>query len=103
MGPLHLSPRFFKQVIPVLSLLGLAAGRCFAPQTPPEPDPKLRSALAETFLQQRLPFWQNRLHLQDWKVSIHSVPTAELRPHTLGNIHWDKDTKTGVIRVLDAA
>ena len=29
--------------------------------------------------------------------------TTELKPKTLGNIHWDADKKTAVIRVLDPA
>ena len=29
--------------------------------------------------------------------------TNELKPKTVGNIHWDLDTKTAIIRVLDAS
>lgn len=31
------------------------------------------------------------------------VRLSELKPRTLGNIHWDTDKKTAVIRVLDPA
>lgn len=99
----HFSPRFLKQVPSVLCLLGLFVGCCLAPETPSEPDPRERGALAEKFIAEKLPFWQQRLHLEDWKVTVLSVHPTELRPHTLGNIHWDKDQRTGVIRVLNAA
>jgi len=29
--------------------------------------------------------------------------TRDLKPKTLGNIHWDREKKTAVIRVLDPA
>ena len=41
--------------------------------------------------------------LEDWKISIFSVHPSDLRARTLGNVHWDKDQKTAVIRVLDAS
>ena len=59
--------------------------------------------LAEKFIHEKLPFWQNRLQLQDWKISVLSVHPSDMRPHTLGNIHWDTDNKTAVIRVLNAS
>ena len=51
----------------------------------------------------RLAVWQKRLNLEDWKISIIISRASELRPRTLGNIHWDLDTRTAVIRVLDPA
>jgi 1-acyl-sn-glycerol-3-phosphate acyltransferase len=51
----------------------------------------------------RLPLWQQRLNLQDWKISIIMSHPADLKPKTLGNIHWDADKKSAVIRVLDAS
>jgi hypothetical protein len=52
------------------------------------------------FLNARLAFWQQRLDLRDWKLSVVSSHPSELKPETLGNIHWEKDTKTATIRVL---
>jgi hypothetical protein len=62
-----------------------------------------RTMLATTFTNEKLWFWQQRLHLQDWAVSVAVVHSSELKPKTLGNIHWDADKKTAVIRVLDPA
>ena len=40
---------------------------------------------------------------EDWNVSVLVVRSNELKPKTLGNIHWDTDKKTAIIRVLDPA
>jgi hypothetical protein len=36
-------------------------------------------------------------------ISVVVSRAGELKPHTLGNIRWDLDKKTAVIRVLDPA
>jgi hypothetical protein len=61
-----------------------------------------RRRLAETYIHEKLPYWQHRLALEGWNVSILSVRSTDLRPRTLGNVHWDKENETAVIRVLDA-
>jgi hypothetical protein len=72
-----------------------------------QPDPNLDSggcvALSEGFLNGRLAYWQPRLELQGWKVSVAMAHAADLKPKTLGNIHWDMEKKTAVIHVLDAS
>src|ERR1700722_19030137 len=62
-----------------------------------------RSVMAECFASQRLWVWQRRLNLQAWSISVVVSRAAGLRPGTVGNIHWDRDKKTAVIRVLDPA
>jgi hypothetical protein len=62
-----------------------------------------RSLLAETFAREKLSVWQKRLNLEDWDVALEVVRSTELRPKTMGNIHWDNEKKTAVIRVLDPA
>ncbi|HUB83888.1 MAG TPA: hypothetical protein VMB03_34070 [Bryobacteraceae bacterium] len=57
-------------------------------------------ASTNEFLNARLAFWQQRLNLQDWKLSVVASHPSELKPETLGNIHWDTPTKTAVVRVL---
>lgn len=44
--------------------------------------------------------WQQRLKVQDWKISILMSHPSDLKPKTLGNIHWDADKKVAAIRVL---
>jgi len=57
--------------------------------------------LASTFTNEKLWYWQKRLNLEDWAISVSVVRSNELKPRTLGNIHWDTEKKTAVIRVLD--
>jgi hypothetical protein len=59
--------------------------------------------MAEEFIGQRLGVWQKRLQLQDWRVSILMSHPRDLRAGTLGNIRWDPEGKTAVIRVLEAS
>jgi hypothetical protein len=60
-----------------------------------------RTALAEKFATERLAIWRQRLDLEDWNISVVLSHPSDLKPRTLGNIHWDNDKKTAVIRVLD--
>jgi len=54
----------------------------------------------QMFLNQKLAFWQQRLDLSDWQISILLSHSRDLKPGTLGNVHWDSEKKTAVIRVL---
>jgi hypothetical protein len=72
------------------------------PSTPPE-TARERTLLAEKYAAERLSVWQKRLSLQDWNISLLVSRATELKPKTLGNIHWDTEKKTAVIRVLDPA
>jgi hypothetical protein len=60
-----------------------------------------RGPQAEAYLRGRLAQWQDRLKLQDWKITLSVVHQKTLRSGTLGNIHWDADKQTATIRVLD--
>jgi hypothetical protein len=62
-----------------------------------------RNEAISNFLNGRLAVWQQRLNLQTWKISIVMSHPSELKPRTLGNIHWDTDKKAAVIRVLHPA
>jgi hypothetical protein len=61
-----------------------------------------REAVAERFVSQALATWQQRLDLKDWKVKVDLVRPTALEPKTLGNIHWDMNTKEATIAVLSA-
>lgn len=84
----------------------LACSRSFA-QSPDgqtsKPTAQERTALVETFAAEKLSSWQKRLNLEDWKISVDVARASELKPRTLGNIHWDSDKKTATIHVLDPA
>jgi hypothetical protein len=102
---LRFSPGLFRSSLP---LVLLTAGNIYAqstpytPATPPE-TARERTLLAEKYAAERLSVWQKRLNLQDWNISLLVVRSTELKPKTLGNIHWDADKRTAVIRVLDPA
>jgi hypothetical protein len=65
--------------------------------------PHERTVMAESYTTEKLSAWQKRLNLSDWKISVMVVRTSDLKPKTLGNIHWDDKKKTAIIRVLDPA
>jgi hypothetical protein len=102
MGPLSF-PRSFTTVVSCVFLLGIFAGVCREPQPPVEPNGPERSRLAQKYIYEKLPLWQRRLQLQDWNIAVFTVHPSNLRQHTLGNVHWDMEKKSAVIRVLDAS
>jgi len=79
----------------------LLFGKTSAAQDRTPLSPRERTLMAESFSSEKLSEWQNRLNLQDWKITVMVVRAADLKPKTLGNIHWDGEKKTAVIRVLD--
>jgi len=58
-----------------------------------------REARAQTFIKEKLQFWQKRLNLEKWQVSVQLVRNTSLKPKTLGNIHWDASTMQATIDV----
>jgi hypothetical protein len=46
-------------------------------------------------------FWQKRLGLDDWNLTLKVVRQTQLDPNSWGGAEWDPETKTGVISVLD--
>ena len=62
-----------------------------------------KEAAARRFVQERLDLWQKRLQLQDWSIKVEITRPCDLRPGTLGNVHWDPEKKTARIRVLSVA
>jgi len=89
-------------LVPLVLFLTFAGGAWAEPPSV-TPDAHLCAARSEGFLTARLGFWQQRLDLSDWKVSVVMSRANVLKPKTLGNIHWDANKKTAVIRVLDAS
>jgi len=102
-----MSGRFFPRFSgPFFTLVLISlpfASLMMAQQTVSEADTRDRGLVADSFVKQRLAVWQERLSLQDWRISIVMSHPGDLKPKTLGNIHWDATNKTAVIRVLDAS
>jgi hypothetical protein len=94
------SPGLSGLLLPLFFFLGLS-GNSLAQPNAHAPTAHERTLLAESFTAERLWVWQKRLNLQDWNISVILARTGELKPKTLGNIHWDADKKSAVIRVLD--
>ena len=69
-----------------------------APQGAQEQD-----RLAQEFLNQRLAVWQQRMELQDWRISILLTRRDDLKAGTLGGIRWDKNKKVAEMSVMDAS
>src|SRR6185369_15731332 len=106
--------RFSLGLRSILPLLVLTTGFLGCAQTAQTPSPashpvvnpvssRERTQLDASFASERLSVWQQRLNLQDWSISVVVSRSTELKPKTLGNIHWDLPKKTAVIRVLDPA
>jgi hypothetical protein len=83
-------------------LLLTFAGTLLADQVSPI-SPRERTVAAESFANERLWVWQRRLNLDEWKITLVMARTGDLRPKTLGNIHWDLEKKCAVLHVLDPA
>ena len=96
-----ISPGFRIALFSLVFLLS-CSGFLRADQTVPSTTQE-RAEIAFSYVNERLSVWQQRLNLQDWKISIVMAHQSELKPKTLGNIHWESDRKTAVIRVLDAS
>jgi hypothetical protein len=79
------------------------AGISRAQEVPGAASAHERTLLAEGFTNERLWVWQKKLGLQDWKITVVVARASDLKPKTLGNIHWELDKKTAVIHVLDPA
>jgi len=74
---------------------GTADAATAVDNAPPE-----RNLTAQSFLAEKLWLWQTRLNLMAWNIQLKLARSTELRPKTLGNIHWDAGTHTAEIHVL---
>jgi hypothetical protein len=55
----------------------------------------------EARLDRQMKFWQKRLGLVDWSLTVRLVRQSEIDPNSWGMAAWDPDSKTGTISVLD--
>ncbi len=91
--------RNLRPLFPVLLLAWFAASAAAQERSQPANSPEC-APTAESYVHERLAVWQQRLALDDWKISIVMSHRSDLKPKTLGNIRWDADTKRATIRVL---
>jgi hypothetical protein len=69
------------------TVIFLLLGVCHAAGTAPD-------------LNRTLETWQQKLHLEDWKVGIAIVDDHTLGGQAMGDIHWNLTARTAAIRIL---
>ncbi len=96
-------PSVFPRILLPFVFAGAFATSCHGQPVASDVSPRERTLLAQSFTSERLWIWQKRLKLQDWNITVAMARANELKPRTLGNIHWDSDKKAAIIHVLDPA
>ncbi len=71
--------------------------------TAPSPTQVESREFAQKFVAEKLMLWRQNLKLSDWQVSWAMAHRCDLKPHTVGQIHWDMPRKSAAILVLDPA
>lgn len=59
--------------------------------------------LAQQYANEKLVLWQQRLQLGDWRITWTMAHRCDLKPNTVGQIHWDRARKSATILVLDSS
>jgi hypothetical protein len=62
-----------------------------------------RNRLAKQFLAEKLTVWQERMELEDWRISIALFRSQESHAGPSGKIQWNRADRSAVISVLDAS
>ena len=88
-----------RMVFTAVLCLILAAGRAHAKGH----ERRDCAGTAGRFLPERLAVWQQRLKLDDWKISVVMAHSRDLKPNTLGSVRWYDDEKVALIKVLDTS
>lgn len=57
---------------------------------------------ARQYVAKQLAQWQQRLKLSDWQITWTMARKSDLKPNTVGQIHWDKPSKRASILVMDS-
>jgi hypothetical protein len=55
----------------------------------------------ESRLDRQMRFWQRRLHMEEWNLSLRLVRQNEIDQNSWGTAEWDPELRTGIISVLD--
>jgi|SRR5579871_718405 len=83
----------------VAAVLLLGVGVCLG--GPDQPNKDARPLVTDSQVENWTASWQKRLDLQDWKITTEIVRIWDLKPDTLGNLHWNSENKTALIHVLN--
>jgi len=71
--------------------------------TAPSAAPAGSQEFAQQYVAQKLKLWQERLKLSEWRITWAMAQRSDLKPNTVGQIHWDKPSKSASILVLDSS
>jgi len=88
-------------VLALLTVGSVAVAETLPSEGAPESATQLEAQSATKFVNEKLGVWQQRLNLQQWRITIVMTRREGLKPKTLGGIHWDKSKKSAVVAVLD--
>ena len=80
----------------ILGLLTLCAAMSARAESPAS-----EACPAPLFVEEKLEYWQQRLQLSEWNISLVMTRRSDLKAKTLGGIRWDKGKKTAAIAVMD--
>ncbi len=69
--------------------------------TIPSTAPAESREYVQQYVTEKLTVWQQRLKLSDWHIAWAMAHRSDLKPQTVGQIHWDKPSKSASILVLD--
>ncbi len=69
--------------------------------TPSNAAPAGSREFVQQYVSEKLTVWQQRLKLSDWHIAWAMAHSSDLKPQTVGQIHWDKPSKSASILVLD--
>ncbi len=67
----------------------------------PVTDKATASAVTQTQVDEWTKHWQKRLDLSEWTITTMIVRVGDLRPETVGNLKWNSNEKTALIKVLN--
>jgi len=65
------------------------------------PSPAESREFAQKYVAEKLALWQRNLKLSEWKISWAMAHYSDLKPRTVGQIHWDMPRQSAAILVLD--
>ncbi len=71
--------------------------------TTPSAAPAGSREYVQQYVAAKLAVWQQRLKLSDWQIAWAMAQRNDLKPNTVGQIHWDKPSKSASILVLDSS
>lgn len=83
---------------------GTAASCCSVPQELSHSvSVREHDEMARRFVHGTMSMWRQRLNLDHWEIAVVMARRSDLKPKTRGHIRWDKNKKSAVIWVMNAA